>query len=278
MARIISETRRGMRIGEATIWGHPVRYAEFGPEDAEHVVFMFNGIGANVESAESFITSFESVRAITFDAPGVGGTATPLFPYRFSYVSGLADALMDQLKVKAAHVFGISWGGAAAQQFAKDYPRRTRSLTLAATSAGWMMLPGSPQALMKMLTPKRHSDPNFMQVNAETLYGGTIALNEELLREFSEALDHGSMRGYMYQLGAISGWTSWFFLPSLKMPALVLMGHDDRIVPIANGRILASRMPNARLEVVDCGHLFIVTQPKQTAERIERFIHERGTA
>lgn len=278
MGNLLSVTRRGMKIGEAKVWGHTVRYADYGPEDAEDVVLMFNGIGANIESAESFITSFTKVRAITFDAPGVGGTATPLLPYRLSHVSGIASKLLEELGVSSVHVFGVSWGGAAAQQFANDYRGKTRSLTLAATSAGWMSLPGSLSALSKMLTPKRHSDPKFMQVNAEALYGGTIALNEELLREFSEALDHGSMRGYLYQLSAISGWTSWLYLPRLKMPALVLMGADDRIVPTGNGRILASRMPNAKLEIIDCGHLFIVTKPKQIAERVERFIQEIGDA
>jgi len=278
MGRLLSETRRGVRLGKGRVWGHTVRYAEYGSEDAENVVLMFNGIGANIETAESFITSFTKVRAIIFDAPGVGGTATPLLPYRLSYVAGIANKLLEELGVASAHVFGVSWGGAAAQQFANDYRGKTRSLTLAATSAGWMSLPGSLKALSKMLTPRRHTDPKFMEAHAETLYGGSIALNEELLREFSEALDHGSMRGYLYQLGAISGWTSWLYLPRLTMPALVLMGEDDRIVPTANGRILASRMPNARLEIIDCGHLFIVTRPQQIAERVERFIEEIADA
>jgi pimeloyl-ACP methyl ester carboxylesterase len=42
------------------------------------------------------------------------------------------------------------------------------------------------------------------------------------------------------------------------LPVLIIMGADDPIVPEVNGRILASRLPNARLEVVNCGHLFIL--------------------
>lgn len=267
---------RGMRIGEARIWGRAVRYAEFGPEDAADVLVMFNGIGANVESAEAFLTRFTSMRVIAFDAPGVGGTEAPRLPYRMGHVAALADQLLQHLGVGRVHVFGISWGGAAAQQFARDFPGRCRSLTLAATSAGWVMLPGAPKVLLKMLTPRRHSDKAFLRTHAQALYGGSIALHDELLREFSEALDHGSMRGYSYQLAAISGWTSWHYLPRLKMPALVLMGRDDRIVPLVNGRILSSRLHDARLEVVDCGHLFIVTQPAETAARIERFVQDVG--
>jgi surfactin synthase thioesterase subunit len=60
----------------------------------------------------------------------------------------------------------------------------------------------------------------------------------------------------------------------LKLPVLIMMGADDPIVPVVNGRILASRLPDARLEVIDCGHLFILTHPDQTARTIERFLCE----
>ena len=50
------------------------------------------------------------------------------------------------------------------------------------------------------------------------------------------------------------------------------MGRDDPLVPVVNGRILASLIPNSRLEIVDDGHLFIVTRADETAERIEKFL------
>ncbi|WP_170755786.1 alpha/beta fold hydrolase [Ruegeria lacuscaerulensis] len=263
-----------MVIRTADVWGRPVRYADYHPESAGQTLLLFNGIGANIESAERFITSFENVRVIIFDAPGVGGTPTPTLPYRLSHVADMAASLLNQLDIYDVHVFGVSWGGGAAQQFAHMYGNRVLSLTLAATAAGAIMIPGSPKTLLKMVTPKRHSDPTFMIQNALTLYGGTVAVQEELMREFSEALDHGTPVGYMYQLSAIVGWTSWHYLPKLKMPALVLMGEDDPIVPIANGRILASRLDRGKLEVMPCGHLFMVTMPVETAQRVERFIFE----
>jgi pimeloyl-ACP methyl ester carboxylesterase len=39
-----------------------------------------------------------------------------------------------------------------------------------------------------------------------------------------------------------------------------------------NGRILARLIPNARLEIIDDGHLFMVTRAGETAERIEKFL------
>ncbi|WP_170783412.1 alpha/beta fold hydrolase [Ruegeria lacuscaerulensis] len=263
-----------VKIATASVWGRPVRYADYHPENAEQTLLLFNGIGANIESANRFISSFDNVRVIIFDVPGVGGTPTPTLPYRLSHVADIAATLLNQLEIENVHVFGVSWGGGAAQQFAYMYDHRVLSLTLAATAAGAIMIPGSPKTLLKMMTPKRHSDASFMIDNAMTLYGGTVAVQEELMREFSDALDHGTPVGYLYQLSAMVGWTSWHYLPKLKMPALVLMGEDDPIVPVVNGRILANRLAHGKLEVLPCGHLFMVTMPEQTAQRVEQFIKD----
>jgi pimeloyl-ACP methyl ester carboxylesterase len=81
-----------------------------------------------------------------------------------------------------------------------------------------------------------------------------------------------SRRGYLYQLLAMCGWTSWHRLHRVQAPSLVLMGDDDPIVPPVNGRIVASRLRRATLERVDCGHLFVLTRPRETARRVERFM------
>ena len=80
--------------------------------------------------------------------------------------------------------------------------------------------------------------------------------------------------GYLYQLLAMVGWSSLPWLWTLRQPTLVLMGRDDPLVPVVNGRALAHLIPNARLEIIDDGHLFMVTRPKETAERIEKFLSE----
>ena len=132
--------------------------------------------------------------------------------------------------------------------------------------------------VMKMATPKRYADPAHMLEIGPDIYGGQLRFNRELLQEHAMALRSTSKRGYLYQLLAGAGWTSWLWLPQLRLPALVLMGADDPIVPIVNGRILVGRLPDARLEVMDCGHLFILTDPAGTAAKIETFLHGESRA
>jgi len=59
-----------------------------------------------------------------------------------------------------------------------------------------------------------------------------------------------SLRGYLGQIYAISGWTSLPWLRTLRQQTLVLAGDDDPIVPVANGRILARCIPHAQLHTV----------------------------
>ena len=48
----------------------------------------------------------------------------------------------------------------------------------------------------------------------------------------------------------------------------------QEFVPLVNGRILTRLIPNARLETIDDGHLFMVTRPDETAAIIEAFLAE----
>ena len=73
-------------------------------------------------------------------------------------------------------------------------------------------------------------------------------------------------------------WTSWHRLHRVQAPTLVLMGADDPIVPPVNGRIVAARLKRVTLETVDCGHLFVLTRPRETARRVERFIADHALA
>ena len=70
------------------------------------------------------------------------------------------------------------------------------------------------------------------------------------------------------------GWTSLPWLHKLPQPTLVLNGDDDPIVPLINGRILARRIPDARLHVVrGGGHLFLLERPAETADLVTQFLH-----
>jgi poly(3-hydroxyalkanoate) depolymerase len=232
-------------------------------------VLLFNGIGANLELCAPFATEMAKygVGTIIFDIPGIGESAAPLLPYRFSRLARLAVRLLDKLGITGpVDVAGVSWGGALAQQFARQYPRRTNKLLLAATSAGAFSIPGSPAVLARLINPRRYTDRSYMR-----RIGGSMRKSPELLELHGRHINPPSGRGYTYQLLATMGWTSIGWLHKIKAPTLVIMGTDDPIVPVINGKILASFIPNARLFTVDDGHLFLITRIAELAPIIAEF-------
>jgi len=235
-------------------------------------LLLFNGIGANWELARPFLQALTDTTAIIFDMPGIGGSPLPKRPYRPSGMAKLGARLVSDLGYQEIDVAGVSWGGGIAQEFAYQYPQLCKRLVLAATSPGAIMVPGSPQAILRMATPRRYLDKNYMRKVAPDLYGGAFRNDPSMIGRHAEAMFGARGMGYVYQLLAMAGWTSLPWLRAVRQPTLILMGRDDPLVPLANGHILARFIPNARLEVIEDGHLFIVSRPVETARRIERFL------
>jgi poly(3-hydroxyalkanoate) depolymerase len=237
-------------------------------------LLLFNGIGANLELAKPFMRALKHTEAVIFDVPGVGGSPRPRFPYRPSTIARLAARLMGQLGYQRVDVGGVSWGGGIAQEFAHQHYGMCRKLVLAATSPGVIMAPGRPGVLWKMATPRRYLDKGFMRRVAPEIYGGAFRQNPELIAKHAEAMSGASEIGYLYQILAMTGWTSLPWLWTVKLPTMILAGRDDPIVPPANGRLMARMMANARLVILDEGHLFMVTRPAESAAIVEKFLAE----
>ena len=245
------------------------------PSDHPPILF-FNGIGANIEAVAPMAEAFGDRGFIMFDMPGIGGSPAPVIPYNIVTMSWTATQVLDLYDIDQADVMGISWGGGMAQHFAIQHPGRTRKLVLIATSAGMLMVPGSPKALTKMANPRRYVDADYMMKNFETLYGEGLGSGPGRGDHMSR-LTPPSPRGYMYQLLAMLGWTSAPALPFMKKETLILMGDDDAIVPLANGKFLRSLIPNSELVVMEGGgHLFLLSHKDESVAAILAHLGDAG--
>ncbi|QYU68980.1 alpha/beta hydrolase [Leptolyngbya sp. 15MV] len=267
-------------ISMETVGGRVLRVARWRLDmESEHLpVLFFNGIGANIEAVAPLAEALDDRGFIMFDMPGVGESPEPLVPYNAFTMAWTTTLLLDRFGIEQADVMGVSWGGAMAQHFALQHPGRTRRLILVATSAGMVMVPGNPKALSKMADPRRYVDAAFMEKHFQTLYGGALGKASGKAGHIAR-LKPPTRRGYLYQLLAMIGWTSAPALPFLKAPTLILMGDDDQIVPLANGRILNSLIPGSELEVMEGGgHLFLLSHRDQSISAIRRFLDRPDAA
>ena len=117
-----------------------------------------------------------------------------------------------------------------------------------------------------------------MMQNFETLYGEGLGAGPGKKGHMSR-LKPPSPRGYMYQLLCMLGWTSAPALPFLlKQETLIMMGDDDAIVPLANGKFLDMLIPNSELAVFEGGgHLFLLSHREECVETIREFLDRPAT-
>jgi pimeloyl-ACP methyl ester carboxylesterase len=135
------------------------------------------------------------------------------------------------------------------------------------------MVPADPRVLARMLTPRRHRDPEYARSIAGEIYGGTMRTHpERAAHALHSASRLGPRRGYYFQLAASAGWSSLPFLTLIRQPTLLVMGNDDPIVPAVNARIMARLIPHARLHLHSGGHIALITEADVLAPVVEEFL------
>lgn len=265
------------QVRDMTVHGRRLRVSvrrASGPGPARTPLLLLNGIGASLELLAPFVDQLPpGLEVIRFDVPGVGGSPMPLLPYHMSTFAPLVGTLVRRLGYHRVDVMGFSWGGGLAQQFAVVQRRTCRRLVLAATATGTLMVPARPGVLAKMLTPRRHHDPDYARRIAGEIYGGTMRTHPERAAQVLHAYTRkGPRRGYYYQLLAGAGWSSLPALGLIRQPTLIVAGDDDPIIPVVNARIMARGIPNARLHLYHGGHLALLTEAAELAPVVDAFL------
>jgi poly(3-hydroxyalkanoate) depolymerase len=267
-------TTRPSVVRSVAVGGQQLRVAVRAGSAGRVPLLLVNGIGASLDLLQPLVDQLDpSLEVIRFDVPGVGGSPPPAMPYRFTGLCRMISQMLTQLGYGEVDVLGISWGGGVAQHFAAFQRARCRRLVLVSTATGSLMVPASPAVLIKMLTPRRYLDRNYLQQVAAVLYGGTARTDpQRVARAMHSHSRVGSTRGYVYQLAAGAGWTSLPFLPLLRQPTLVMAGDDDPIIPLVNARLMHRLIPGSRLHVYHGGHLGLVTEAAELAPVVAGFL------
>jgi poly(3-hydroxyoctanoate) depolymerase len=238
-------------------------------------LLLITGIGANLDMWGPFTRRVEDREMVAFDAPGTGLSQRPRRPLRMSGLAEIVRELMDVLALERADVLGYSFGGGLAQELARRAPDRVRRLVLCATGPGLGGVPPRPLAALMLATPARYYHPRLLALTVPHIAGGRTA-RDAAVRDEHAAARLGrppDLLGYAYQLYAAAGWSSLPWLHRVKAPTLVVAGDDDPSVPLGNARVLAARLPNARVHVVKGGgHLFLLDEAESAVDPIVSFL------
>jgi len=215
-------------------------------------------------------------RVIWFDNRGTGESgATP--KVTVSEMAADALAVLDAAGVERAHVFGVSMGGVIALELALQQPRRVTSLIVGCSGVLSADKPRAP-AFLRFLYYLPPSALAFLMRSrgADQGYGSAAAPDRIAADQAVLAKDKLSARGVAAQFAAMGRYsTSAEAVSTLAMPALVLHGDEDALVPHERSVELAETLPDSRLVTLKgAGHNFLVAAGEEASAAVLAFLRE----
>ncbi|MGK5683422.1 alpha/beta fold hydrolase [Actinoplanes sp. URMC 104] len=214
---------------------------------------------------------------VLVDNRGSGESDAPTGQLTVADMAGDVLAVLDDAGVDRAHLVGISLGGMIAQEVAIRHGARVRTLVLAGTTPGWPFAFPMPAATLGMLAAARRlpAEQANRQAVQNTLGADTVRDHPEVLERLIAVHRGGpGTVGWQAQLAAGARFGS-LRQGAITAPTLVLHGTADRVVDPRNARLLAERIPGARLELLPGrGHLFFWEDPAAFVATVTAFALE----
>src|SRR6202047_667457 len=204
----------------------------------------------------------ERYRTIAFDNRGIGQSDVPPGTYSTALMASDAAAVIDAAGVENAHVFGVSMGGMIAQELALQYPNRVRSLILGCTAAGGPHAVQAESAALQTLMRRDLTPEESKEAIIPFIYDAATS-RERIDEDMAIRMKwYPTRQGYAGQLQGVFDWEAYSRITQITAPTLVIHGETDRLIPPANARLIAEKIPAAKLVLIPhAGHIFETDQP-----------------
>jgi 3-oxoadipate enol-lactonase len=206
--------------------------------------------------------SFETV---VFDPRGTGRSDSPSGPYTVDTLVADVETVLSDHGVRRVHLVGAGLGGMVALAYAREYSR-ARSLTLMGTA-----LEGDAvnDILLDVMseTNAQSLEPCFSDTFAEKQREVIDGILDWRREEDSDREAHTSQATAMQEFTCATPY-------EISVPALVLHGTDDPLIPVAAGKDLADALPNGQCEMLDGRHLAFIESSKHANDAILDFLYD----
>ena len=264
----------------ADVAGRRIHYVER-PGEGLPVVLLHGMPGTHLGFA-GVVAALPNRHIIAIDRPGYGWSEGGPLDYQAQI--GLVPELLAALGVGRALLAGHSFGGLLALGVAALHPQVVGGLALIAPSGGGLRSGPFRMGAARMV--KALQTPGIRQL-ADVTVGGLARRTGAVIdarfafapdpvdREYAARLNFVSLHddnlsAMANDRLAYNRNIAWIdeCIPSLDVPAVVLLARGDRPIPIRHGRRLASTLPHATVIEVDGGHMLPVVQPDVVAAAV----------
>jgi pimeloyl-ACP methyl ester carboxylesterase len=216
-------------------------------------------------------------RLVLVDNRGCGRSDRPPGLFAVADMAGDIVAVLDAAGIRRAHVLGVSLGGMVAQELAVTHSERVDGLVLACTTPGWPFAYPMPDASVRLIlaTAGLAAEVARRRHIENALSARTVQDHPELVDQLIEL--QGSQpadpRARSAQAAAGALYAGRLRQARIGARTLVLHGGADTVVDPRNGRLLADRIPDARLVTFpDLGHLLFWEDPDGFTDAVTSFL------
>ena len=259
-----------------------IEYEDIGPKDGP-VLLLIMGLAAQMTFwPDAMLKAFTDAgfRVVRFDNRDIGltsklhgkrapnpiaqaaatfiGLGGSMAPYKLHDMVEDTVGLMDALKIKRAHIVGVSMGGMIGQLMTALHPDRVASLTSIMSGTLNPRLPGPSRKVTVPLflrRPKGKSRDALIDRTMELF--SLIRTEGDDSGEFRAKIEQGFDRSYYpsgvrRQLAAIIATGDLRpHIRKITAPTLIIHGSKDPLAPLEAGKDSARNIPNARLEIIE---------------------------
>jgi len=200
----------------------------------------------------------QEYRVVAFDGRGIGQSDAPDVLYTEEMLADDLAGLLDAIGIDSTHVYGESAGGMLAQYFAVRHANKVRSLVLVSTCCRGRDSSEEVGSFARGEVEK--TQERATAVARLVLSEDFAGKNPGVVQRMAEGLMKQPVPARTSILLQQAFWVADIcrHLPEIKVPTLVIHGEGDQVIPVENGRLIASRIPHAELETFkSVGHFFI---------------------
>lgn len=239
---------------------------------------LLPGQASDHETWDDVAEDYESDhQLVLIDYRGTGKSDMPTSPpYSTRLFANDVVAVLDDAGLERAHAFGISFGGRTAQWLGIDHSDRLGGLVLGCTTPGNAHGVKRPDDVVAFFAnPPADPEVAFRERMKLFVTDEFYDSNPEWVKTFRERRARAKIPPAVADQHEIAseGHDAWDGLPKITAATLVMHGSADRLNAAGNGPLLASRIPNAKLHMVEgARHLFYLEKREETSRTILEFL------
>jgi 3-oxoadipate enol-lactonase len=226
-------------------------------------LLLLGGVGGDASTWRHVVPLLAAERFVVVPDPrGAGRSTAPDTPTSVDTYADDALAVLDELHLERASLYGHSFGGIVALELALAHPDRVDAVIVGSTRSG-----------RSSAVPSSRKAP--LGRPWEVLY------SERFLHDRADVVDadrHAVVRnhrGERRQADAARAWEPGERL-DLRVPVLILHGSEDGLVDVANAERLARLLPDASVEILEgAGHAYHSEMPERSSEIVLDFLRRR---